>query len=174
MIATQRLTLRGWTPADLDDLAALNADPLVMRYFTATRSREESAVQLGRLRGWEDTRGVTFWRVARADDDRFLGIAGLKPLTVPWPAADDWEIGWSFMPHAWGHGYATEAAAAALAIGLARAPRVIAMTIQANAPSWRVMERLGMIRAPELDFDHPEVPEGHPQRPHIVYAATAP
>ncbi|QMW23817.1 GNAT family N-acetyltransferase [Sandaracinobacteroides saxicola] len=168
-IETERLVLRSWQDADLDDLVALNGDPEVMRFFGFTMSREASAIMRGRLQGWDDALGVTFWRVGLREDDRFLGIAGLKPLTVPWPEPHDVEIGWRFARHAWGQGHASEAAAAALAVGLARWPRVMAQTNFANRASWRVMERIGMTRAETLDFDHPNYAEGHPLRPHIVY-----
>jgi hypothetical protein len=35
------------------------------------------------------------------------------------------------------------------------------------------MERLGMRRDPADDFDHPQLPEGHPQRPHVLYRLDA-
>jgi RimJ/RimL family protein N-acetyltransferase len=173
MITTPRLILREWCDADLADLAAMNADPQVMRYFGKTMTVAESADMLDRLRGWSTDYGVTFWRVSRAADDGFLGMAGLKPLTVPWPVASDFEIGWRFAQPAWGHGYASEAAAAAMASGLQRWPRIIAMTVAANRPSWRVMERIGMARTPALDFDHPMLAVDHELRPHIVYTKTA-
>jgi RimJ/RimL family protein N-acetyltransferase len=40
--------------------------------------------------------------------------------------------------------------------------------VPANQRSRRVMERLGMRRSPEDDFDHPRLPEG-PLRRHVLY-----
>jgi ribosomal-protein-alanine N-acetyltransferase len=31
------------------------------------------------------------------------------------------------------------------------------------------MEKIGMIRNPAEDFDHPQLPEGHPLRRHVLY-----
>jgi RimJ/RimL family protein N-acetyltransferase len=81
------------------------------------------------------------------------------------------EIGWRFAAHAWGNGYATEAASAVLAhafdeLGL---DALVSMTAVQNEPSRRVMERIGMTRDPVDDFDHPSIPEGHPLRRHVLY-----
>jgi RimJ/RimL family protein N-acetyltransferase len=70
-----------------------------------------------------------------------------------------------------GHGYATEAASAALAWGFANldVDEIIAMTIPENVRSQRVMEKLGLVRDPSADFDHPRIPEGNPRRRHWLY-----
>jgi RimJ/RimL family protein N-acetyltransferase len=51
-------------------------------------------------------------------------------------------------------------------LGLAE---IVSMTVPANVRSWRVMERLGMQRDPDDDFDHPRLPEGHSLRRHVLY-----
>jgi RimJ/RimL family protein N-acetyltransferase len=103
-----------------------------------------------------------------------IGNCGLKPFTIPWPEPDDIEIGWLLRQEYWGQGYAREAAEAVLALGLTLAPRVVAITAQTNRASWGLMERLGMVHVPELDFDHPDVAEGNPHRWHLTYAKVAP
>lgn len=173
MIETERLVLRGWQEEDRSGLRALNADPAVMQHFLTTMSAAESDAALQRYSDWDKTQGFTFWPVIRKADYVFLGLCGLKQLNIPWPEPTDIEIGWRFARAFWGQGYAREAAAACLDFGLAKAPRVIAMTTQENTASWGLMRRLGMAPAPELDFEHPDVPVGHPQRPHIVYVKSA-
>ncbi|MEI9965074.1 MAG: GNAT family N-acetyltransferase [Caulobacteraceae bacterium] len=85
------------------------------------------------------------------------------------------EIGWRLARHAWGSGYATEAARAALAHGLGPLglPEIVSFTAVPNAPSQAVMRRIGMTRDPTRDFDHPAIPQGHPLRRHVVYFAAA-
>jgi RimJ/RimL family protein N-acetyltransferase len=173
VIETERLLLRHWKKRDRAPFAALNADPEVMRFFHRPLTPEESNDNRERMEGWATRLGFTFWPVIRKADGAFLGVCGLKPITIPWPGPADLEIGWRFARAHWGQGFATEAAAAALALGLTRARRVIAMTAVGNVASRRVMERIGMSRAPELDFEHPDVPKGSPCRPHIVFAAGA-
>ena len=45
----------------------------------------------------------------------------------------------------------------------------IAITVRANEPSWRLMDKLGMRYFPDEDFDHPAVPDDSPLKRHIVY-----
>lgn len=84
-----------------------------------------------------------------------LGFCGLKRCDAPeCPALGEFEIGWRMREDAWGHGYAREAAQAALEAGFTRfgARLIVALTVEGNAPSWGLMKRLGMERRPDLDF----------------------
>ena len=81
------------------------------------------------------------------------------------------EVGWRLAPAYWGKGYATEGALAALQFGFEQIglDEILSMTVLANEPSWRVMERIGMTRDLDGDFDHPRVPDGHRLKRHILY-----
>ena len=81
------------------------------------------------------------------------------------------EIGWRLARAAWGRGYASEAASAALrwAFESLELDEVVSFTVPANTRSWKVMERIGMRRSPADDFDHPRLPEGDPLRRHVLY-----
>jgi RimJ/RimL family protein N-acetyltransferase len=86
------------------------------------------------------------------------------------------EIGWRLARPYWGQGYAREAAEASITWGWANTdtPEIAAMTVIANSNSWGLMERLGMVRDFEADFDHPAVAEGDPLRRHILYRIARP
>lgn len=170
-IVTPRLILDAWTAPHRIAAADMNADAHVMRHFVAPLTRAETDEQIDRQEAALALRGYCFWPVVRRDDGRFLGIAGLKDGALGTPVEGEVEIGWRFARHAWGYGYATEAARAALAHAFAdpQVARVGAMTTPANRESWRVMERLGMTRDFAADFEHPAVPDGHPVRPHITW-----
>lgn len=86
------------------------------------------------------------------------------------------EIGWRLARHAWGHGYATEAATAVLdhAYTVLELPEVVSFTAVGSVRSMRVMERIGMVRDPDGDFEHPKVAEGSPLRPHVLYRSRRP
>ncbi len=103
-------------------------------------------------------------------------MVGLHRVRPELPCAPAVEIGWRLQPDAWGHGYATEAATAALAFGFEEAGlrEIVAFTTTLNARSQAVMERLGMRRDEAGDFDHPSVPVGSPLRCHVLYRAAAP
>jgi RimJ/RimL family protein N-acetyltransferase len=176
MIETQRLILRGWREADLAPWAGLNADPEVMRHFPSTHSRIESDAMAARNQDHIDQHGFGLWAVERKADGAFLGFAGLMILRDNNPLAPGVEAGWRFAKHAWGQGYATEAARAAMDDGFVRKgfDQILAFTARSNLPSQAVMDRLGMTRRPDLDFDHPMVPVGDHLRPHLVWSQDRP
>jgi ribosomal-protein-alanine N-acetyltransferase len=86
------------------------------------------------------------------------------------------EIGWRFAVDAWGHGYATEAARAALAWGfdVFGFDEIASWTSVTNVPSQAVMARIGLTHDPADDFDHPALPEGHRLRRHVLYRLRRP
>lgn len=172
MIVTERLILRRWHDADRAPFAAMGADPLVMQYFPSLLTHAESDVLIDRVEAHFSHRGYGMWVIQRRADDVFLGFTGLMDINFVSPIDKDVEIGWRLATHAWGQGYAEEAARASLAWAWANlaAARIVAMTIAANTRSWELMARLEMARRPDLDFDHPRLADADPMRPHIVYA----
>ena len=175
-LSTERLELRGWRDSDRAPFAAMNADPEVMRYFPAALSRAESAAFYERVRlSWEQ-QGFDLWAAERREDARFIGFIGLSVPRFEAHFTPCVEIGWRLECSAWGHGYATEGARAALQFGFARLGlgEIVSFTAATNLRSRRVMERLGMRRDPADDFEHPLVPEGHPLRAHVLYRLRRP
>ena len=170
-LRTARLLLRGWRPEDRAPFADLNADPRVAEILGRMRDRDASDELLDRLEEHWATHGFGLWAVEREEDGAFLGFTGLSspPFEVSFTPAV--EVGWRFAHHAWGHGYATEAAEAALEFGFERLglAEIVSFTTVANARSRRVMERLGMRHDPGEDFDHPRLEAGHPLRRHVLY-----
>jgi RimJ/RimL family protein N-acetyltransferase len=170
-IQTERLILRGWRVADLVPFAAMNADPEVMEHFPSLLSREDSDAFVGRqVDGWA-ANGFGLWVVERSADGAFLGFTGLARPRFDAPFMPAVEVGWRFARAAWGQGYATEAARAAVAHGfeVVGLDQIVSFTSPANVRSWRVMERIGMAHDAADDFDHPRLPEGHPLRRHLLY-----
>ncbi len=170
-LRTERLLLRRWRPADRAPFAAMNADPRVMEHFPAPLTRAESDALVDRIEAAFETRGFGLWALEERAGGAFLGFTGLIEPTFAAPFTPAIEIGWRLAAPAWGHGYATEAARAALAFGFdeAGASEIVSMTTVANARSRAVMRRLGMTRDPADDFDHPLLPAGHPLRRHVLY-----
>ena len=166
-LRTDRLLLRRWRDGDRALFAAMNADPVVMEHFPATLSRAQSDALVDRIEAHFDEHGYGLWAVEV--DEAFVGFTGLVWQTYEASFTPALEVGWRLARSAWGHGYATEAATAALARGLQEVDSVVSTTALTNLRSQRVMQRLGMHR--ELEFDHPRVPEGHPVRPHVLYRA---
>jgi RimJ/RimL family protein N-acetyltransferase len=81
------------------------------------------------------------------------------------------EMAWRLARPYWGRGYASEAARAALDFGFSKVglAEIVAYTVPHNHRSRGVMERIGMVRDEQGDFDHPILAEGHPLRRHVLY-----
>lgn len=175
MLETDRLILRQWRDDDLDPWAALNADAEVMRFFPSILSRDQAQAQMSRASGHIEEHGFGPWVVERKADGLFLGFTGLTTLNPENPLHPGVEAGWRLCREAWGQGYASEAAAAALRDGFERVglKSIVAFTAVPNLPSQAVMARIGMTRREDLDFDHPALPKGHVLERHVVWEATA-
>lgn len=170
MIETARLIIRPWQDDDRAPFAAMGADADVMQHLGPIMDRAGSDAIVDRLIALQAVLGHTFWAVERRDTGAFIGFCGLKmaPLGIAGLSGFP-EIGWRLARHAWGHGFASEAAQASLDWGWSQGfVRIIAMMVPANTRSQAVMQRIGMQRRPDLDFDHPLLAPGNPLRPHIA------
>ena len=169
MIETERLRLRRWEDRDRAPFHAMCNDPRVMQFLGPPLTRAQSDAAIDRQNGFLDSHGYCFWAVERRADGMLLGFCGLKPGAEATPIEGEVEIGWRLAAEYWSRGYAREAAEASLAWGWANldVPAIAAITTVGNARSWGLMERLGMVRAPQDDFDHPAAAEW--LRPHITY-----
>jgi len=133
--------------------AALNADPEVARDLGGPLSRAASDAKLDRYMDTFGRRGFCRWAIETGDGD-FLGYAGVMPPREDHPLYPHCEVGWRLTRDAWGHGYATEAARAALddiftRVGLME---VVSFTAPDNLRSQAVMARLDLIRDVSRDF----------------------
>lgn len=172
-IHTARLHLRLWRDEDLPAFAALNADPRVMEFLPKPLDRAESDARAASIRAHFARHGFGLWAVEAPGVADFIGFVGLSVPQFEAPFMPCVEIGWRLAREHWGSGYATEAARAALDFGFQRQglEEIVSFTVPANRRSRGVMERIGMTRTPDDDFDHPALPEGHPLRRHVLYRA---
>lgn len=170
-VSTERLLLRGWRTADREAFAALNADPRVSEFLAAPITREHSDEMVSRVADCWRARGYGLWAVERVDRAEFIGYVGLWPAEFAAHFTPAVEVGWRLAAAHWGHGFATEGGQAALRYGfdVLGLGEIVSFTAVGNRRSRRVMERLGMRRDPDGDFDHPAVQPGNPVRPHVLY-----
>jgi len=175
-LGTPRLRLRRWQEDDRVPFAAINADPLVMEHFPDCLSRRQSDDLIEKIEAGFEAHGYGLWALELRATGEFLGFTGLAVPAFDAPFAPALEIGWRLATAAWGKGYATEAAQAALAFGFEQVglAEIVSFTTVANVRSRAVMERIGMTHDPADDFDHPGIPAGHPQRRHVLYRIAAP
>lgn len=140
-LETGRLILRGLTQDDFEALAVIYADPDVMLFLGGVQERSDAWRSLGSHIGHWALRGYGVWAVERKSDGALLGRVGMiNP--EGWPGL---EIGWTLGKAYWGHGYATEAAAAAMRFAFLTQPveRLISNIDPDNTPSQAVAVRLG-------------------------------
>ena len=173
LLETERLRLRRWTDADRELFAAMNADSEVMEHFPGVLTREESDELVERIEAGFLRDGFGLWAVEVRETGEFVGFTGLNPVEFETHFTPAVEVGWRLARSAWGNGYATEAGRAALTFGFERVglAEIVSFTTAANRRSRAVMERLGMTHDPVEDFEHPSLPPGHSQRPHVLYRA---
>jgi RimJ/RimL family protein N-acetyltransferase len=188
-LTTARLQLRRWRPSDRQPFQALNADPRVMEFMPVPLTPQESNDFIARIEQHFAHHGFGLYAAELIEQKTFLGYIGLNiptfevpfmyasgsPRTGPRP----WgvvEIGWRLSADYWGQGLATEGARAVVrhAFQTLQLPSLVSFTVPQNTRSRRVMENIGMVRDETGDFDHPNLPVGHPLRRHVLYRLTAP
>ena len=171
MIETERLILRNWQESDVVPFHAMYQDARVMAYLGDPETLAAVAATVERITAQIADHGCGFWAVERREDGRFLGFCGVKTGPDDTPIADKPEIGWRLAHDCWGQGFAREAAVATIAWVWENLPDAAlwAITTPGNLRSQGLMHRLGMERMPELDFDHPSVPDESPLKRHVTY-----
>lgn len=173
--ATRRLVLRELRGSERGLFAAMNADPVVMRWYPRPLTRQESDALVDRIRATWSSHGYGLWAAERTDTGAVIGYVGLWPVPEAVPVRDRpspcVEVGWRLAADQWGYGFATEGAAEAVRFAFddLALSEVVSFTAATNARSRAVMDRIGMTRDPDGDFDHPAVPTGHPLRRHVLY-----
>jgi len=169
-IETERLILRRWREEDKLPFAKLNADPLVMKYFSEVLTTKKSNELADRCETLITKNGWGFWAVETISDNRFIGFTGLNQPEYELPVNSCVEIGWRFSAEAWGQGYATEAAKACLDFAFQNLvlDEVYSFSTVSNQKSRAVMERLNMVNQ-NLNFNHPLVPDNDKLQEHVLY-----
>jgi RimJ/RimL family protein N-acetyltransferase len=146
-LETERLLIRPPCSEDAEQLHAVYGDPEAMRCIPggAAASIEETRRRVARYIDVQAECGFTLWAVVEKSSGQIIGDCGLFPLEGRGPEV---EIAYRFGRAHWGRGYATEAARAFLALGFDGMGfhRIIGRTEARNAPSARVLEKLGMRR----------------------------
>jgi len=174
-VRTDRLELRRWRDSDRAPFAAINADPRVAEFLPSPLTRQESDALIARIEADFDRNGFGLWALEIRGVATLAGFVGLSRPRFTAHFTPCVEIGWRLASAHWGHGYATEAARAALDYGFDAAglEEIVSFTVPSNIRSRRVMEKIGMTRDPDGDFDHPSLLNGHPLQRHVLYRITA-
>jgi RimJ/RimL family protein N-acetyltransferase len=175
-LETARLVLRRFTEADVDDIAALLAEPAVMRYIEGrpiprTEVEEQTLPEI--LRQYRELpRGMGLFAAVDKATGTFIGWFSLRPAHSHGLDGGT-EIGYRVLPAHWGRGLATEGARALVdsAFRDLGADRVVATTMTVNAGSRRVLEKAGLRFVRTFFLDWPEYLEGA-EHGDVEYALT--
>lgn len=170
-LRTKRLILRRWRHSDREPFANLNRDPRAMEFLPTVLSPVESDVLIDRIEKHFRQHGFGLCAAELCETQSPIGFIGLSVPAFTASFTPCVEIGWRLLPSFWGQGLATEGAEEVVrhAFGVLGLESIVAFTVPANLRSLRVIEKLGMLRDSSSDFEHPQVPEGHPLRRHVLY-----
>lgn len=143
ILQTDRLLIRPFTPADLDDFFRLVSDPDVTRYTGDRGTTIEEVKQGLEERVFGDYRKYGFgrWATVLKENGQLIGFAGLKYL----PELNEVDLGYRFFKEYWGRGLATEASLAIVRYGFEQLglQQIIGITQVENTASGKVLEKLG-------------------------------
>jgi ribosomal-protein-alanine N-acetyltransferase len=173
-LVTERLLMRRWERSDREPFAAINADEQVMELLSGPLTRAESDGFIESIEAHFDEHGYGLWALQLRDGGELIGLAGLNTVAFSAHFTPAVEIGWRLARSAWGEGYASEAARAALRVGFEQAglTEIVSMTTELNLRSQAVMRRIGMGRDRADDFVHPLARPAHLRR-HVLYRLSA-
>ena len=173
VLTTERLELRRIGPGDIDlQIRHLNT-PTVMEHLGGVKTREQIAEKHARTQALFDRDGFGFMMMFERATGELVGHCGMKRVDNPLaPNQGDHEVGWLVREDRWRRGYAHEAMRGVIdwAFGTVGAPYLVALTCDRNVPSWQLMQKLGMERRADLDFDDPAFPRE--DNPTIQYSLT--
>ncbi len=177
ILETDRLILRTEAPGDQAVWAQHMNTLAVMEYLGGPRDARKIEESFAKMEAQRAQYGYGFMLMQHKNTGDLIGNCGLKlvdNILAPVHIQGQFEIGWSLRQDYWRQGYAFEAASAVTGLAFTRfgAARIFALTSDRNIPSWKMMEKLGMQRRADLEFDDPDYP---PQdNPTIVYRMEKP
>lgn len=170
---TERLILRTIDESDAAEQDRVLNTPTVMARLGGVKELHEIEAKHAKSRALYAQEGFSFLFMIEKATGEMVGHCGIKWVDNPLAKnLGDHEVGWLVREDRWRRGYAEEAMRAVLdwAFGRVDAPHVVALTSELNVASWRLMEKLGMARRKDLDFDDPAYPPE--DRTTILYSIT--
>ena len=170
-LETERLILREWQDEDRAAFARMNADPVVMQYLPRSLDEKASNKLVDRFQKHFKKHDYGLYAVELKETGQFGGFVGLNTVEFKEHFTPATEIAWRLDYELWGQGYGSEAAKAVTAHGLKKLklPEIVSFTVHDNARSIHLMEKIGLKRDEDGDFDYPTLRKGHPLGRFVLY-----
>jgi RimJ/RimL family protein N-acetyltransferase len=158
---TSRLRFRRLRSSDIDEVAAMVADPEQMRFYPRTKGRQEVGEWLAWNLALYEEHGFGTWCLESVPDGAFAGYCGIRPLLLD--GQQEVELAWHVKKTHWNQGLASEAASIAVRLGLGEfgLSRLVAIIDPDHRASRRVAQKLGMAEERSLIHDG---------EPYVLYA----
>jgi len=155
LFTSQRLGFREWQSSDLSQMAAINADPLVMEFFPSLQSFEQTQDFIKRKQLLFSEKRFCYFAVELLSAKKFIGFIGLSQVKFEAPFTPCVDIGWRLDSFHWGKGYATEGALRCLeyARTVLNLKEVFSMAPVKNTKSINIMKKIVMNL--NCNFIHP-------------------
>ena len=163
VIETPRLTLRYLTLEDTEALAAIYADPIVMKFFSGTRSRQVTKQKIKKMIQSYTKQDIGLWATIYKPDNKFIGRCGLLSQIID--ECSELEIAYMLAREYWNRGLATEAAGAIRDYGFEKigCSRLISLIDQNNIASQKVALKTGLTYEKDVEM------EGKNVRAYIIH-----
>jgi len=174
LFQTQRLGFRNWRLDDAPQMAAINADPMVMEFFPSTATLEQTQGFIRRMQQQFEERGYCYFAADKLADGQLIGFIGISYQTYEAPFTPAVDIGWRLDRKEWNKGYATEGAQACLkyAFEELKLEKIYSVAPAINMKSQRIMRKIGMAKIGT--FEHPALLNDERLRECAYYEITAP
>ncbi len=171
IIETERLLLRTWKKEDAEPYYQMNQAPRVIEFLPKSLSMEEVKKFIADQDQCFLENRYALFAVEEKKSGVMIGFLGLEKMEGPYSFAPAVAIGWRLAAQSWGQGYATEGARAVLEYGFKTLglDEIVSVTAVENNRSRRVMEKIGMKRDLQEDFEHSKLPKEHRLSKHVLY-----
>ena len=144
-LETDRVILRDWTEADLEDFARINSDPLIMEFYPDRLDEKATKHLVKHFQSHIDKNGYGFFAVESKEDGRFMGFSGLAKVPTDMPFSPAVELAWRLDYDYWGKAYASEIAQALMTFGFEtlKLKQIVAYCADEHDRAKHILEKMG-------------------------------
>jgi ribosomal-protein-alanine N-acetyltransferase len=142
LFSTERLIVRRYSSADVENFFSLNGDEEIMRYIRPAQNRQDSErFLIENIEFYNDYPLMGRWAVEEKHTRKFVGSFAIIFI----PNTDLIQLGYSLKKEEWGKGYATELSKAGLkyVFEVMKLPLIYAITEAENIASQKVLLKVG-------------------------------